>query len=97
MNTSSLLLLLPNPKPPPEMIGAPVFDTPTTLLPKNSLLLLLSKPTHRPSTLKVRLLVKAHSTPPPSTQPTSLLLLRPKKPPPPLLTDAPANAAAGLT
>src|SRR4051812_8434557 len=92
----SLLLLLP-PKPPPK-IGAPAFDTPTTLLPKKPLFLLLSsKLTYRPSSLTVRLLVKAYSTPPPTVQPQPLLLLLPPKKAVPGTTRAPRAAAAGET
>src|SRR5687768_13728353 len=75
-----------------ELIGAPVLVTPTTPFPNTPLLLPPSMPTHRPSTLKVRLLVKAHSTPPPSAQPTLSLLRRPRKPVVP--TVPPAWAAA---
>src|SRR3954451_94657 len=84
------------PKPPPK-IGAPAFDTPTTLLPKKPLFLLLSsKLTYRPSSLTVRLLVKAYSAPPPTVQPQPLLLLPPKKAVPGT-TRAPRAAAAGET
>src|SRR5215211_1843081 len=51
-------------------IGAPVLDTPLMRLPNPRLLLLLSMLTHSPSSLTVRLLVQAYSTPAPSTHPT---------------------------
>src|SRR3954471_13028425 len=89
----SLLLLL---LPAPEKIAAPVFDTPTTLPGKKLLLLLLSKLTYRPSSLTVRLLVKAYSPPPPTVQPQPLLLLLPRKAVPGS-TKAPRAAAAGET
>src|SRR3954447_11145274 len=76
-------------------IGAPVLDTPMMPLPKPRLLLLLSMLTHSPSSLTVRLLVQAYSTPAPSTHPTSSLLARRRSAP--LPTVDPTNAAAGLT
>src|SRR5215211_246691 len=94
---NSLSLLLLPPKKALLRIGAPVFDTPTIPFAKPKLLLLLSFSMliHRPSSLTVRLLVQAYSTPAPSTHPVSLLLFLPKNPPVP--TVDPNAAAAGLT
>src|SRR4051794_6136597 len=93
------LLLLPNPRLPAVLIGAPVFVTPTTWLPKKLLTLLRPKSACRYSILALRLLVNANSPPTPAAQPTLLLLLlpKPRKPFPLLITTAPAAAAAGLT
>src|ERR687898_543584 len=80
------------------VIGAPVLVTPTTC-PATQQPRPLSPPskfTHKPSSLSVRLLVKAHSTPPPKAQPKSSLPRRPKWPPL-LLTVAPKDAELGPT
>src|SRR5215204_3441971 len=70
------------PKPSPaRVIGAPLFVTPTMVLLKAKLLLLLlSRFTHRPSSLTVRLLVQAYSPPAPRTHPQSLLFFLMRKP-----------------
>src|SRR3954447_2204234 len=76
-------------------IGAPVLDTPTMPLPKPRLLLLLSMLTHSPSSLTVRLLVQAYSTPAPRTQPVSSLPFFRRSAP--LPTPDPNANAPGLT